>query len=82
MTLSVRKGKTAVRPWDEQPLQWGTKKGGAVARGRHWRVGSAGFASAFWFAGWLFTLAYVQPLWWQAILAIVIWPYYLGARLR
>jgi hypothetical protein len=36
----------------------------------------------FWFAGWLFTLAYAQLRWWQAILALVIWPYYLGARLR
>ncbi|MCS7217160.1 MAG: hypothetical protein NZ924_05770 [Candidatus Bipolaricaulota bacterium] len=40
------------------------------------------FAGLFWFAGWLFTLAYAQLPWWQAILALVIWPYYLGVRLR
>ncbi len=40
------------------------------------------FAGMFWFAGWLFTLAFTKLLWWQAILALVIWPYYLGVRLR
>jgi len=42
----------------------------------------SGIAGAFWFAGWLFTLAFAKLMWWQAILAIVIWPYYLGVRLR
>lgn len=49
---------------------------------RRRRVGSSGFAGMFWFAGWLFTLAYAQLPWWQAILALVVWPYYLGLRLR
>lgn len=57
-------------------------KGGSMAYERRWRAGSSGFAGMFWFAGWLFTLAYAQLLWWQAILALVIWPYYLGIRLR
>jgi len=39
-------------------------------------------AGMFWFAGWLFTLAFAKLLWWQAILALVIWPYYLGVHLR
>jgi hypothetical protein len=41
-------------------------------------VGGGGF----WFAGWLFTLAFTKLLWWQAILALVIWPYYLGVSLQ
>jgi len=36
----------------------------------------------FWFAGWLFTLTFTKLLWWQAILALVVWPYYLGVHLR
>jgi hypothetical protein len=36
------------------------------------------FAGAFWFAGWLFTIAFTQIAWWQIILGIVIWPWYLG----
>jgi hypothetical protein len=53
-----------------------------MAYERRWRVHSSSFAGMFWFAGWLFTLAYAKLLWWQAILALVIWPYYLGVRLR
>ncbi len=32
-----------------------------------------------WVAGWLFTLGYLQLSFWQGVLAIVIWPYDLGA---
>jgi hypothetical protein len=39
---------------------------------------SAGFAGAFWFAGWLFTLGFGNLVWWKAILGIVVWPFYLG----
>lgn len=46
------------------------------------RVRGSGRAGMFWCAGWLFTLAYAKLLWWQAILALVIWPYYLGVHLR
>ena len=31
-----------------------------------------------WLIGWLFTLGYAQLVWWQAILALVLWPYFLG----
>ena len=41
--------------------------------------GAAGSAGAFfWFAGWLFTIAYANLVWWKIILGIVVWPYYLG----
>ena len=39
---------------------------------------SAGLAGTFWFAGWLFTIAYANLVWWKILLALVIWPYYLG----
>lgn len=35
-----------------------------------------------WFAGWLFTIGYLQLAFWKAVLAIVLWPYYLGQWLR
>jgi hypothetical protein len=38
----------------------------------------SGFGAAFWLAGWLFTLAVTNPVWWKAILGIVVWPFYLG----
>ncbi len=50
---------------------------------RHMYGGAAaGFGGAFWFAGWLFTIAFSNLVWWKIILGIVVWPYYLGITLR
>jgi hypothetical protein len=32
--------------------------------------------------GWLFTMAFANLGLWQAILGLLIWPYYLGLALR
>ena len=32
-----------------------------------------------WAAGWLFTIGYLQLTFWKGVLAIIIWPYYIGA---
>ena len=32
-----------------------------------------------WAAGWLFTIGYLKLAFWQGVLALVLWPYYLGA---
>jgi len=50
---------------------------------KHWyrRHGPATLAGPIWFIGWLFTIGYCNLLWWQALLGIVIWPYYLGRLL-
>lgn len=32
-----------------------------------------------WIAGWLFTIGYLGLTFMQGLLAIIIWPYYLGA---
>ena len=37
---------------------------------------------AFWFAGWLFTSAFANLIWWKWIVGLVIWPYYLGLAVR
>ncbi|MBI2868586.1 MAG: hypothetical protein HYX96_02025 [Chloroflexi bacterium] len=39
-------------------------------------------AGVIWVIGWLFTIAFAELVWWQAILALVIWPYFLGAAVR
>jgi hypothetical protein len=31
-----------------------------------------------WIIGWLFTLGFLQLSFWKGLLAILIWPYYLG----
>jgi hypothetical protein len=35
-------------------------------------------SGTLWFAGWLFTIGALQPSLWKAVLALVLWPYYLG----
>jgi hypothetical protein len=31
-----------------------------------------------WMAGWLFTIGYLQLTFWSGVLALLLWPYYLG----
>lgn len=32
-----------------------------------------------WVAAWLFTVGYLELSFWEGVLAVIIWPYYLGA---
>jgi hypothetical protein len=41
-----------------------------------------GLVGVVWFIGWLFTIAYAKLIWWQMIVGLVIWPYYLGLAAR
>jgi hypothetical protein len=35
-----------------------------------------------WLMGWLFSLGFLQlPFFWKGALALILWPYYLGAAL-
>lgn len=44
------------------------------------RVEQHSFMGSIWFAGWLFTLGYLQLPFWKGLLALIVWPYYLGVR--
>lgn len=35
----------------------------------------------FWFAGWLFTIGFAQLSFGKGLLALLLWPYYLGVTL-
>lgn len=35
-----------------------------------------------WFIGWLFTVGYLKLSFGKGILAIVVWPYYIGEHYR
>jgi len=37
-----------------------------------------GIAGMLWFGGWLFTIAFAKLVWWKALLALLLWPYFLG----
>jgi hypothetical protein len=36
------------------------------------------FNGIVWLAAWLFTIGYLRLTFWKGVLAIVLWPYYLG----
>jgi hypothetical protein len=42
------------------------------------RIEQHSFTGTLWIAGWLFTIGFLKLSFWQALLAIVLWPYYLG----
>jgi hypothetical protein len=41
-----------------------------------------GLAGTLWFGGWLFTIAFAKLVWWKAVLALAIWPYFLALAVR
>jgi hypothetical protein len=45
------------------------------------RVEQHSAAGILWFAGWLFSIGFLELPFWKGLLALVIWPYYLGETL-
>ena len=45
------------------------------------KIEQSGGLGMVWFAGWLFTLGYLDLSFGRGLLAIILWPYYLGAEL-
>ena len=39
------------------------------------------FGGMLWFAGWLFTIGFLQLSFWKGVWALVVWPYYIGVAL-
>ena len=50
-------------------------------RKRWYRRRAPTLIGPIWFIGWLFTIGYAGLVWWQIILAIIVWPYFLGRAL-
>jgi hypothetical protein len=42
---------------------------------------SATLLAPIWFIGWLFTVGYASLVWWEILLALIVWPYFLGRTL-
>ena len=45
------------------------------------KVETSLLSGGVWFAAWLFTLGFLKLSFGQGLLAIVIWPYYIGVAL-
>jgi hypothetical protein len=42
------------------------------------RIEQHSASGLLWIGGWLFTIGYLQLTFWKALLAIAVWPYYIG----
>lgn len=40
--------------------------------------GTCTIAGPLWIIGWLFTIGFLQLAFWKGVLALIVWPYYLG----
>lgn len=45
------------------------------------RIEHHSVAGTLWFAAWLFTIGILELTFWKGVLAIILWPYYLGTAL-
>lgn len=43
------------------------------------RIEQHSVGGLLWIGGWLFTVGFLQLTFWKGVLAMVGWPYYLGA---
>ncbi len=41
-----------------------------------------GIGGAIWAIGWLFTIGYLQLSFWRGVLALIVWPYFMGVKFR
>ncbi len=44
------------------------------------RVEQHTFAGGLWIAAWLFTIGYLHLSFWKGVLAVLLWPYYIGVH--
>ena len=42
------------------------------------RIEQHTMSGGMWFIGWLFTIGFLKLAFWQGLLALIVWPYYLG----
>jgi hypothetical protein len=45
------------------------------------KVENHSFTAFSWFAGWLFAVGFLHLEFWQGVLAILLWPYYIGIEI-
>ena len=45
------------------------------------KVEVAGLVGPLWLIGWLFTIGFTHPHFFKGLIALALWPYYLGSAL-
>jgi len=52
-----------------------------VVKWKRIRIEQHSFTGGVWVAAWLFTIGFLHLTFWKGVLAIVLWPYYIGVVL-
>lgn len=50
----------------------------AKVRSEKIRIEQHSATGLLWFGGWLFSIGFLHLSFWKGVLALVIWPYYIG----
>jgi hypothetical protein len=45
-------------------------------------VANHGSFEVLWTIGWLFSIGYLRLSFWRGVLALIVWPYYMGKKFR
>lgn len=45
------------------------------------RIEQHSFGGLIWFFGWLFTIGFLHLTFWKGVLALIVWPVYIGSAL-
>lgn len=45
---------------------------------KRWARHAGGNCGGLWVVGWMFTIAFLKLSFWKSLLAIIVWPYFLG----
>ena len=45
------------------------------------RIEQHSWTGTVWAFGWLFTIGYLHLTFWKGVLAVLLWPYYLGVAI-
>ncbi|KPJ61567.1 MAG: hypothetical protein AMJ46_00170 [Latescibacteria bacterium DG_63] len=64
-----------------QLIPWKESKMGEEKRVIVSKMEVAGLVGPIWFIGWLFTIGFTHLSFWKAVLALIVWPYFLGSAL-
>ena len=43
-------------------------------------INNGGCFGIVWFGGWLFSIGYLHLGFWQGLLGLIVWPYFMGAH--
>ncbi|MBY0376624.1 hypothetical protein K2P96_01490 [Patescibacteria group bacterium] len=48
----------------------------------HIFVSNPNSIGSLWVIGWLFTIGFLELSFWKGVLALIIWPYYIGVYIK